>query len=490
MNDVEDIMINTQLYGIYSPKNFHSFQNTWKIVFLQPCQACFARILPLTAACECLRCGCLAHRKCIESLPNCAFFTFEKSPTRGDGKDGEPVKKSRGKSKTKSITDLGDRTANDMHFDSIFELKLEEIIEKACSIPAVLGYVPEIKSPFCIWRTLLRAIVMRQTTDLNRVAAFCSPEDSSTTIESKVRICLSDLDGFAGQLFVCCFYVFLSLNAIDTQELAVQHGRECLDTIVDGLLCICNDEVTQDSRIVRTIIVAVEKFVFHEQNGAFYEKIFQYMAREASTLHLNTTFRDIHYWPESNWKEFNKYATAIRMKHCPKEKLVIFVVFLQLITEATAAPTTATTATEASESSSSSASQNTVSQLYIAELSSEEEIMERREDGDLSLADGRGVAEHGDGAGEGTGDASLSPVVPVHNNKPLRREDINADKLIELLGCIIQRQQAQGVCDWIAENLFLSSELVSADSVDSMAAEGYALATLQQCMSILLYEEE
>lgn len=486
-------MINTQLYGIHSPKNFHSFQNTWKIVFLQPCQACSARILPLTPACECLRCGCLAHRKCIESLPTCAFFTFEKSPSRGDGKDGEPVKKSRGKSKTKSITDLGDRTANDMHFDSIFELKLEEIIEKACSIPAVLGYVPEIKSPFCIWRTLLRAIVMRQTTDLNRVAAFCNPDDSSTTIESKVRICLSDLDGFAGQLFVCCFYVFLSLNAIDTQELAVHHGRECLDTIVDGLLCICNDEVTQDARIVRTIIVAVEKFVFHEQNGAFYEKIFQYMARESLTLQLNTTFRDAHYWPESNWKEFNKYGTAIRMKHCPKEKLVIFVVFLQLITEATAAPMKA--ATDASESPSSAA----VSQLYIAELPAEEEATEQRDGSDPSGGGDGGnvVADGADRSGPenlSSGDAAgvpseLSPEVPERHSKPLRREDINADKLIELLGCIIQRQQAQGVCNWIAEYLFLSSELVSTDSVDSMAAEGYALATLQQCMSILLHEE-
>lgn len=459
-DDVEDVMINTQVYGIFNPVNFHSFQNTWKILFLQVCPSCNSRILPLTAACECLRCGCLAHRKCIQSLPTCSFFTFEKLNASSDAKlEGESPKKARSKGKAASAIDsipAPDKTANDMHFDSIFELKLEEIIEKATSIPTILGYIPQIKSPFCIWRTLLRAIVMRQTTELSRISPFCSAMDPSSTIESKVRSCLSDLDGFSGQLFVCCFYVFLSLNDLNTKELAIAHGRECIDTIVDGLLCVCNEDGSQDPRFVRSIVIAVEKFTFHEQNGAFYEKIFQFVTRESNQILLNDTFHDSFQWPEKNWKEFDKYAVAIKMKHCPKEKLMILVVYLQLIAEITTAN---------SSSVLSSANGDLTSRLYIA--SNPEDITSIEDEMKDSKLKGK----------EG---------VECEEGRVLRREDINADKLIELLGCIIQRQQRQSVCNWIAEYIFLSSDIVSTDSFDSMAAEGYALATLQQCMSIMM----
>lgn len=501
-SEMEEVMINTQLFGIYSPKNYHSFHNTWKILFLQTCQACGDRIYPLTPACSCLRCGCVAHRKCIQKLENCSYFTFEKPLSQSEVLLTKPAESSSSASNEMPIP--RNKTAADVQFDSIFELKLEQIVEKACSIPDVLEYVPEIKSPFCIWRTLLRAIVIRQTTSLNRVAPICTDE-STSAVESSIRSCLADLDGFAGQLFVVCFYVFLSLNVFTSMDMVVAHGRECIDTVADGLFCICAEESLQDPRIIRNMIVAVEKVIFNEQSGAFYEKIFQFVKKEAQSVTLNQVFQDAHSWSERRWREFDKYASAIQMKRCPKEKLMIFVVFLQLIAEATSSREVdesgvdvasklyivSNTDREDEESviesdveqrSGVTSGDKTGEDLTISAPSSSS-AGERREEEDND-EDDRAHAVSADSDKPRTTMASNED--PQSNVQLYRREDINADKLIELLGCIIFRQQDTGVCDWVAEYLFLSSDIVADNSVDTAAAEGYALATLQQCMTVLL----
>jgi hypothetical protein len=239
----EDILMNTQLYGIYNPSHYHSFMLTWNFFLPQECDACAKSIYPLVAGgCQCLRCGKYIHRQCLSSYKTkCALFTFEnlqentapsntssskqasssgsshrhRSSTSSKKSHAHAIKQiikkvgihpiqnagsllldtvtyipavigttsihlasnlignssSNGKSNSSSSPN-NNNESNDLN------VKLEKIIEKACMIPRMIGYLPEPKSQFCIWTSSLRAIALQQS------AAFLSYNSSSSSSSS------------------------------------------------------------------------------------------------------------------------------------------------------------------------------------------------------------------------------------------------------------------------------------------------------------------
>ncbi len=263
----EDILINTQLYGIYNPYNFHSFINTWNFFFPQDCEICNKSMYPLmSGACQCLRCNIYVHRDCLKKVKQkCIYFTFDKiseqsapvaapTPTNthstpttfersntlnSSSNPSTPTSNSGVTSRKPSVvrqiirkvsipqlqqagsmligtvaylpmiaasTIINTTTSNlspisyqkssshsqssSHHSDSHHgkngkngssrssaipaipinkelnlkvEVQLEKIIEKACMIPRMIGYLPEPKSQFCLWTSSLRAIALLQS---------------------------------------------------------------------------------------------------------------------------------------------------------------------------------------------------------------------------------------------------------------------------------------------------------------------------------------
>lgn len=514
MTEVEDILINTELYGIYDPTNYHSFYNSWKILLLQTCQGCEKSIFPFTAACSCLRCGAIAHRGCIKKFKEqCPYFTFEKHPNT-EVVESKPQLIMKGNS-----IHLGN--SNEEMFDSVFSLKLEQLIEKACMIPAVLGYIPKTKSQYCIWRSILRAIVIRQTTPLNRIAPMFNNDDSTSLIESTVRTCLSDLEGFAGQVSLVCFYVFLSLNGLTTADMTIQHARECLDTVTDGILCICSEEISVDTRITRAIATAVDKILLNQQDGALYDKIYQPLLIQSSmcTFRSSLAFHEPDDWDERCWLVFDRFASTLTRKRCAKDKLAVLIVLMQLLTNRnmldgiTLGPVDEEHVQEPLSSKALAIINGGTDEASIEDSSPQPDtspsIVEAN-DPDIMLTAPKEKEEASSIVDEITEDiiqavttltlenskedhsnTSATDTIKSDNERSRTSTttidpDMNADRLLELLGCVILRQQQSGVCNWIAEYLFLSSQIVSAEVVDTLAAEGYALATLQQAMAVLL----
>jgi hypothetical protein len=235
LNLTEDILLNTQLYGIYNPFHYHSFSNTWNYFLPVECDACSKTIYPLmSGGCQCLRCGKFIHRQCLKGYTEkCTFFTFEKvdqnptspstnqqqstaspssstrsratSETSGKKSKSNSVKQiikkvsihqlqnagslllgtvtyipaiigstsvhiasnligngsSSGKSNSNSSTNAESKIDRELNLQ--FELQLQKIIEKACMIPRMIGYLPEPKSQFCVWTSSLRAIALQQS---------------------------------------------------------------------------------------------------------------------------------------------------------------------------------------------------------------------------------------------------------------------------------------------------------------------------------------
>ncbi len=118
-NSLGDILINTPVYGIHNPDNYHSFTATSYIFLPMPCYICEQTVYPFVSACICLRCRCFVHRSCCRKKSKCEYFTFKNS---------------------NSSANLNAQNQQNISIRNMFDL--ENIIEKARNVPKMLNFLP------------------------------------------------------------------------------------------------------------------------------------------------------------------------------------------------------------------------------------------------------------------------------------------------------------------------------------------------------------
>lgn len=332
---------------------------------------------------------------------------------------------------------------------------------QACLIPSVLGYLPPVKSPYCIWKCILRAVALRHT---GTTVGFSSsalaglsttleaavgdgglPQHDPKGVQAVVWDCLREAEGFAGQVATVCLYVYLGLPWPDVAQTPdspsgivsmLSHCRECIDTVLDAVLLSLSyssssdADILSDTTLIESLVVAVEEFMLGQMGGgALYEKIYAPLCLVANSLQMNVvSASDTGRITDQQWDDANRIARELEKSFTIRSKLRALVKLLQLL---------------------SAAPEHTL---------------------DSTLA------------------SSNSPEVQAH--APQEEAAMDSDTLLELLTITLQHQQQHGICNWIAQYLLLSSPLlVNHDSL-SIGVEGYALVTLQQAVETLLADQE
>ncbi len=320
----EDVIINTRMYGIYNPKNFHSFQPTLKIFLPTTCLVCNQTIYPLIEACYCLRCEIYSHRKCIHVQPPCCLFTFQHNKTESTAIP-QPTRLSNSKIQIPS-------NEKDEEYGFAFVVKLEHIVAKACMIPAVLGHIPEPRSHFCIWKSILRAVALKHNNLRENLVHF-DPELSPEEIEQTVVAELNDQESFPAQVSFVCVYTFLSIQYTSISSM-LQHARECIDVVLCAFLAVKKESyLTEDRQMMSILSVAIDRFLLTRDHEMMYAKIFNEIKQ--STAHRTLLFTG----GKVNTKDFPvkwrrrcvRLSERVAAQHAPADKLDCLVQLLQYV---------------------------------------------------------------------------------------------------------------------------------------------------------------
>eukprot|EP01038_Epipyxis_sp_PR26KG_P008037 gene8037-10892_t len=359
-----DALLSTSIYGIHHPLNFHSFKNIQTSLFIPTlCMICERTVYPMISpCCYCIRCSSYVHRTCLGIINNrsnfekCTNFTFNHHHNH-NVEHKRAGNSQKGDSETLLQLSLSSSSrvhgSTHLHFP-VFNMDLYSILHKASKIPDFIGYIPMPGSPYCIWKSVLRAIGSRQSLLVR------SNYDYSTFISTKELIyeLLLDYNSFPGQVFFVAHSLFLKLdfnkyplnnqsngnssnnnsNIIHSYSKQVlMHGRECLDTIICSILSISQQEVSNDANIVKRICNIVDKFVLEHDFNIMYNKIFKSVLKYTKSFNIiinndnnnfNKTLFDDNFIKNSIIEDVTSNITQAKTAI---EKLETIVYLLQLL---------------------------------------------------------------------------------------------------------------------------------------------------------------
>ncbi|RYH30640.1 hypothetical protein EON65_04535 [archaeon] len=528
----EDIIANVPVYGIYSPSNFHSFQSTIKIFIPTSCEVCSQSIFPLVDAYQCLRCGVLSHRSCCNSHAPCTMFTFNDGSAKESTSGHVSAYKSR-VSPRGSLRKIDSKKsadpAEEEDYDSAFWVRLDHIAEKACMIPTVLGHIPPPQTQYCIWKSILRAVAMRNNNLQDRPLDI-EPEMSDEDIEQLVLTYLEDFDCFPAQVAHVCLHVFPSLNFTDLDS-TISHARECLDAVVCAFLAISKRKLLEDRRVLSLLSNAVDRKLLSMHGRVIYEKVYCKLAEYSRevVVHENTDKVDTKAFPHKWKSKCVRYAEEMASKVACNDKLDVLIRLMQYIVVITSkekkikkscGEVAAESGREGGreseggiveldsrESEEIMVDKPSVSDPYIMTSPTSEDSkapltlslpLPTHEDY-VTLHDGEqssktpyfhnDTADSDDEDGSGIGWQTFSANVAAHyeNYAVQEEEDGDGDDammvckeaagtevLVQVLEEVIYAQHKERVVDWVAECRYLDSPMCE----DSQDARGYALATV------------
>eukprot|EP01036_Dinobryon_divergens_P032456 gene32457-42046_t len=266
VGDLDDIILKASLYGIHHPVTYHSFCNSAYLtapsllvsalsssVFVpSSCLACEQIVFPFLNSCICLRCRSVAHRSCLLKVTvKCSAALFQGLESNGTLQSAD----------TSIIT---------------LERDLEAIVSKVCLIPKVLKYIPEPASEFCIWQTIVRAVIQRFPTAHQRRPKPFSLHDADKAVAAVTRM-LDDSSSLPGQLVRVLHGTFVAIDFALSDEEALRHARECLDTLAFSLLSylhldkVCN---SNDDAVLREAICHTsDKYMLSVHNVSICEDV-------------------------------------------------------------------------------------------------------------------------------------------------------------------------------------------------------------------------
>lgn len=233
-------------------------------------------------------------------------------------------------------TNIPPTPSRDMQeYDSAYIVKLNDFVDRACMIPTVLGHIPEPRSQFCIWKSVIRAVAMSQDTLME--LSFDGDVDTDD-LDIHVQRELSNPTSFPSQVARVCAYVFVGLVFPSVDDMLI-HARECIDTVLFALLSICRDHVTQDQRIMAVLTSSIDRFMLTLYEDVMYIKIMSDIKRstqvnlpESNPERIKST-----HFPE-NWRaKCVVLSTRIALARAPADKLFHLIKILQYVSKLAAA---------------------------------------------------------------------------------------------------------------------------------------------------------
>lgn len=451
--DVDDIFINTQFFGIYHPKNFHSFYATWKILPVH-CLSCSKKISVTSAACICLRCGEYAHRNCVASCPPCSMFTFFNSSSSAHSS------KTSGNS-TPFITSPKHKTSTpSISVEYLFSYQLDSIVEKACILPTLLQEFPLPKSKFCIWKSIYRAILIKNSYKYLFLNYLVNEKEffienlkdeneeifysDSSELTSKILKYFENPSYLPCQVSLVSLMVFLSLKFPSINDM-ILHLKECIEVIRNSFFYSTNNSLyekifTNNSthffdNLYKKIYLVIERFVLNYESNIIYDKLymqiksFQSLFKKKENIKLENEYsnkRDISLvFSPPKIKFLDSISLSIKNSCSPYEKLNGFIKLMQ--------------------------------GLSLDVIESPNDL--NQSENDMNIDENQ---------------------FQISESNSIVYE---TDELLELLTSLLSNQIDEGLIDWLTECLFLSSDFLSPLSIDFLGSHGYALVTLQQCLS-------
>ena len=281
-NNEEDIVAITESFGIFHPLHHHSFAYvTWKLS-LPLCDVCQAYLHPFISYVYCIRCQIYVHRGCCKEVKKCSQFSlmFPQSPE-------SPV------SPVKSLESSVLPTVSQESPMSVIHVKVSEthpepnqvlmqqldtIIATLSNIPSVLGYIPNVHSHYCLWKSSLSYIAsFPQHHHVTTNSTFAAMLQSLESMESLEVPCLEayihNIQSFTGQVTYLCITLFLSLTFQSLEEL-FQHIRACIDTITYAIF-LQEDMTSIPIDVFHQLTSKVEGIILAYHDNAIYDKIYQ-----------------------------------------------------------------------------------------------------------------------------------------------------------------------------------------------------------------------
>lgn len=475
-----DLLKSTELFGIYNPMNFHSFQSTHQLFIPEICDVCNKYIYPLYQVCRCLRCKVFSHRECVMKQKNCRLFTFLNQNdssilTRGFSSSFSsnlyPVRvspkspTSPTNSKKASVeSDKMNPTINNINV--LYSLELHGIVEKALMIPSVLKFLPDPGSKFCIWISILRAVAIKQD---NIPTIINGKDDVLNTVEFSTRVMsiLEDMNNFPAQVASVCFFVFISINfeyllpddtttrppskGVTVTRKILQHVRQTFDSILCAILSVsANDIIEKDEHAVKTILYCIEKFMLSKDGGIMSEKINGVLDSQPRPRWMRKKSKAFD-WTEIIPTNIFTLVTSDRLLQLSKEliaelsphsKLSSLVEIIRYISSPIEHQTNHSNNNSSNHNNNESNNNNNES-------------------------------NNSNDSSSNTVDSQLSPV--THDT----------DELIQIFSLMIGYQYHEHQLNWYREYQVLSSDLLVPECYDIHGMEGYALITFQQAMEVL-----
>eukprot|EP00981_Chlorochromonas_danica_P003932 scaffold743_cov177-Ochromonas_danica.AAC.20 len=324
-------------------------------------------------------------------------------------------------------------------YSPVFAVKLEHIVEKACMIPTVLGHLPEPRSQFCIWKSILRAVAMRQP-NLSDQILHLEPEMQIEEMSEVVKEALQDKATFPAQVALSCLLVFLSLNfntpsatSMDDVSITVDkmlsHARECIDCVVCAVITLLpSTDLSRDS-VLTAITTTADRFMLTQESSAMYERIMHEIKSIRQPKIKKASSLGIAFFPD-RWKaRCVRYSARIAREHAPIDKLNHLIRYLQFIatlasrqlSEMTMSdPSACTTATDAGRlNRKKKKKKRTKSMGFVSIDTDEEEEAEEAERAaqEVVLEHREGEVDGGGGSEEGSvGDSPSSGWITYNSN--------------------------------------------------------------------------
>lgn len=443
----------------------------------------------------------------MQSHTQCGLFTFEHSKAADTQQTPSP-------SSTHNSSTHGAAQDELLHgYTPVFAIKLEHIVDKACMIPTVLGYIPEPKSAFCIWKAILRAVAMRQSNILEHTLPF--PTECSDDLVIAADGLLVNTETFPAQVALIALLVFVSLRFVSVDSM-LAHARECVDTVLCALLSVAPEDLSKDRSAMQLLTLTVDRFMLSRDSSMMYEKIMREIRQSSATAlpRRSPGGLDVAAFP-AQWKaRCVRHSARLSAARAPADKLSALVRLLQYIS---------TFQQGAGRSTSSEVNQETATEGVLVEhpasrvgmrLSSDTADSEDEDEGEEADAVGP-IMSTGTGT-EGwityttntaalfDSSLSLADSPPVRSKKEEEHEEedegdedvdvvmvgrgartADTDQLLAILTYVLYLQQKEGVLDWFSECRYLGSALGDQEQQIMNGPQGYALVTLQQALYCL-----
>ena len=274
-DEIYDVFLNVPSHGIHSPLNLHSFKG-YNCIIPFKCSMCLGFVYPFTHAAECIRCLRCVHRTCVlsEAVICDRFLLGPQKPLKGrrEAKRNIPSGAQWG---------VEGEISNDTEFHSPKEPKKMQVAHNsvttvAMKLDVINGKIDFGKMPFtfpspgskdCIWRKSLRAIAAKF--NLSRTASI--PKNNKA-LEAYVLSTLTNNNGFAGNVCQILRSFYMEIQ-FDSDHNALEHARECLDTISCSVLTCLPMELGQDKDKLMILVNTVDRKVLSMNDSAMYYKV-------------------------------------------------------------------------------------------------------------------------------------------------------------------------------------------------------------------------